>query len=157
MGWASVLAENARRREAATEMNRTDLQTLSRLRQGEARTLLNAGQYAGAYYLAGQSVECALKACVARLTQRFAFPNKEFALQAYSHKLPPLLKLAGLDPALAADAKTNPQLDINWSVVKDWDVDSRYDVAISAGLAKDMYTACAARRNGVLTWIRQRW
>jgi HEPN domain-containing protein len=47
-------------------MNRTDLQTLARLRLTEAKVLLRAGQHAGAYYLAGYVIECALKACVAK-------------------------------------------------------------------------------------------
>jgi HEPN domain-containing protein len=32
--------------------------------------LLEAGLYAGAYYLAGYAVECALKACIAKKTAR---------------------------------------------------------------------------------------
>jgi HEPN domain-containing protein len=46
-------------------MHRNDLMRLSRLRIREARVLLEAGEFPGAYYLAGYAVECALKACVA--------------------------------------------------------------------------------------------
>jgi len=38
--------------------------------------LLRLGLFDGAYYLAGYAVECALKACIAKGTQRFEFPDK---------------------------------------------------------------------------------
>jgi hypothetical protein len=47
-------------------MNRNDLQNLSRLREKEAKVLLDNGCFAGAYYLLGYAVECALKACIAK-------------------------------------------------------------------------------------------
>jgi hypothetical protein len=47
-------------------MDRKDLQSLSRWRLLEARALLRAGLPNGAYYLAGYSIECALKACIAK-------------------------------------------------------------------------------------------
>src|SRR5262249_10273775 len=56
-------------------MTRADLQQLSRLRRREARVLLDAGHSAGAYYLVGYAVECALKACIARSTRRYDFPE----------------------------------------------------------------------------------
>jgi HEPN domain-containing protein len=67
-------------------MNRADLQRLSRLRIQEARSLFKLKHYSGAYYLAGYSVECALKACLARDTPRFDFPDKELVLKSYTHK-----------------------------------------------------------------------
>ena len=47
-------------------MNRTDLQQPALTRLAEAKALLAAGFPAGAYYLAGYAVECALKACIAK-------------------------------------------------------------------------------------------
>lgn len=138
-------------------MNRTDFQTLSRSRQREARILLAAGEYAGAYYLAGYSLECALKACIARRVKRHEFPDKDFAIKAFQHNLTELLKVAGLAQALKTAMAANPNLDVNWGVVKDWKAESRYDILIPAKLAQDMYTACVARKHGVLMWIRQRW
>jgi len=49
-------------------VNRRDLQALSRIRLTEAKALLRLGHYDGAYYLAGYAAECALKACIAKLT-----------------------------------------------------------------------------------------
>jgi hypothetical protein len=51
----------------------------------------------GAYYLAGYSVECALKVCIAKATQRHDFPDKNKAEASYSHKFKELLKVAGLE------------------------------------------------------------
>lgn len=40
-------------------MNRADLQTLSDLRLADGEALLQAGRFAGAYYMLGYAVECA--------------------------------------------------------------------------------------------------
>jgi HEPN domain-containing protein len=69
------------------------------MRLDEAKVLLDAGKWAGAYYLAGYAVECALKACVARLMQAEVFPDKDFAVKCYTHNLEALLALAGLSRA----------------------------------------------------------
>jgi HEPN domain-containing protein len=43
-------------------LNRRDFQELALVRLNEAKVLLDAGHFDGAYYLAGYAVECALKA-----------------------------------------------------------------------------------------------
>jgi hypothetical protein len=138
-------------------MNRSDLQRLSRIRQREARALLRGRQFAGAYYLAGYAVECALKACIAKQTRRYDFPDKDLAQKAHAHDLPGLLSLGGLrkefDKALAAD----PALQLNWAVVKDWKPSVRYELAIGEAAARDLLSAATARKSGVLPWIRARW
>jgi HEPN domain-containing protein len=58
-------------------MDRKDFRALSRVWLSEATALLNAGLPDGAYYLAGYAVECALKACIAKETQRYEFPEKK--------------------------------------------------------------------------------
>ena len=70
-------------------MNRKDFQELSELRLKEANALLGAGFPEGAYYLAAYAVECALKACIARETQRHAFPDKKIVDASYTHNLGP--------------------------------------------------------------------
>ena len=138
-------------------MNRADLQNLSRLRRQEAYQLLQADHFGGAYYLAGLSVECALKACIAKKVNRYDFPDRSLTQQAYTHNLQQLLRAAGLEPVLRKDADASPRLGLSWAVVKDWSVESRYDLTISEALARDLYSACTARRYGVLAWIRQHW
>ena len=74
-------------------MDRKDLQELSRVRPKEATALLQLELFDGAYYLAGYAVECALKACIAKGTQRFEFPDKTKVDSCHSHKLLQLLRM----------------------------------------------------------------
>src|SRR5436189_755299 len=107
-------------------MNRKDLQGLANERARDAKTLLDARHYSGAYHLAGLAVECALKACIAKRSKRHDFPDKKFAADCFDHDLTKLRKLAALDAAFAVAAQTTPALDINWMIVKDWTIESRY-------------------------------
>ncbi len=45
-------------------MNLVELRQLAEDRLRDAAALLAAGQFSGAYYLAGYAVECGLKACI---------------------------------------------------------------------------------------------
>ena len=138
-------------------MNREDLQALSKVRRREAAVLLKAKHYAGAYYLLGYSVECALKACIAKQTKKHDFPDKDMATRAFVHNLEQLMKLAGLGPALDTDVAANKTLELNWAVVKDWSEQVRYTSSVSPAEAKDLYSACTSRKNGLLSWIRAKW
>lgn len=138
-------------------INRQQLQELSRVRRREAASLLKARHYPGAYYLLGYSVECALKACIAKQAKKYEFPNKEFAIGVYTHNLQKLLELASLERELAKDMKANRVLALNWAVVKDWNEHFRYSSFISSADARDFYSACTSRKNGLLSWIRARW
>lgn len=137
-------------------MNRSELQALATLRLREARVLFKAKQYSGAYYLAGYSVECALKACIARQTQRFDFPDKKRAENSYSHQPSGLLKVADLEKDLQADMKANTKLQASWDQVNSWSEQSRYKLWSQAE-ANAMIEAAGRRQDGVLPWIKQRW
>lgn len=134
-------------------MNRTDLQRLAELRLREADHLLNAELYAGAYYLLGYSVECGLKACIAKQIRQYDFPDRRLINDSYTHNLETLLRLSGLREELRAD----PELDLNWTVVKDWSEQSRYELGISEVRARDLNDAINDAANGVLPWLRTRW
>ena len=138
-------------------MNREALQLISTQRRREAAALLRARLFPGAYYLAGYCVECALKACIAKQTNRHDFPNKRLASEAWTHDLQKLVQLAGVGPELEKDMKASQALQLNWAIVKDWSESVRYDLTITEGQAKDLYSACTARRSGILRWIRERW
>src|SRR5271154_4786242 len=108
---------------------RKDFQRLAAMRAREARVLVKNGNENGAYYLGGFAVECALKACIARKTNRYDFPaDKNYAIKVYTHDLSALLKLGGLDGHLDVAMKSDTLLAANWSVVKSWDVSSRYEL-----------------------------
>lgn len=138
-------------------MNRKDLQALCQLRAREARYLLKGRHLAGAYYLLGYSVECGLKACIAKRVQRYDFPDKQLAQDVYTHSLPTLLKAAQLQQVLAADMRNNPVLELNWSIVKDWSERARYDPPKPAHMVNDFFSACTSRKNGILPWLKKHW
>ena len=136
-------------------VQRSDLQSLSRMRLREARALYAVGAWSGAYYLAGYSAECALKACIARATRANEFPDKERAVRAFSHDLEGLVKAAELLPSWKARLR-GAEFSGNWATVKDWKVESRYEIK-SEIEAHDLLKALTARRHGILPWIRQHW
>ena len=137
-------------------MNRSDLKGLARARLRESKTLLESGEYSGAYYLAGYVVECALKACIAKQTLRHDFPNKERANTSWSHSLIGLIQVAGLQTALDAERRADPQFDANWGVVKDWRTETRYS-SKDQRQAEGLIRAISDKGHGVLRWLRRHW
>jgi hypothetical protein len=77
-------------------MNRSNFIKLAELRLEEAKTLLDAEKFDGAYYLCGYVIECALKACIAKKTKRYDFPDKATVQDSYTHDLIKLIKISGL-------------------------------------------------------------
>jgi hypothetical protein len=95
---------------------RRDFKTLPASRSAEVRIVPAKGKQQGAYYLAGYTVEGALKACIAKKTKRFEFPAKaEYIRKLYAHELDKLLSLAGLDAQLNKDMAANKVFEANWS------------------------------------------
>src|ERR1017187_798057 len=136
-------------------MNRADLQRLSRTRSREARALLDAKYPSGAYYLAGYSVECALKACLAKQTRRYDFPDKRNVLQSYTHNIHDLLHHANLETAMLMDSAGVLALGDNWIKAKEWSELSRYQEKTQSE-AEQLLRAILGK-NGVLPWLMQRW
>ena len=138
-------------------MNKNDLEELVQIRIKEAKTLLDAENYPGAYYLAGYSLECAIKACIAKQVQLYDFPNLELAKNSYSHKLAELLGVAGLKLKLSEQEKQDVNFQLNWAVAKDWNEKARYECRIEERKAKDLYDAITDNQSGVLTWLKTFW
>ena len=137
-------------------MNKDDLKGLSRTRLREAKILFINGEYSGAYYLAGYCVECALKACIAKKTQRYDFPNKVTANASWSHSPRKLVQAAGLQTALDAENSRDSKFAANWNVVVDWSEQSRY-INTDQRKAEEIIRAISDRRHGVLRWLRHHW
>lgn len=110
----------------------------------------------GAYYLLGLAVESALKACIARKTKRFEFPDKSVVNQSYSHDLSQLLAVSGLRPIVDSLSQSNQKFAANWAVVKDWTIDSRYQEH-DPKRASDLCDAITDPTDGVLNCIKQNW
>ena len=139
-----------------SKLTRADLQELARLRIAEARLLLDGKSYAGAYYLTGLAVECALKACIARSSEQYDFPELKRVQDSWNHDLTKLLGTAGLNEEYAKKSRNAPQFEANWRTVKDWKVDSRYERR-SEKEAWDIYNASTEAVDGVMPWIEERW
>lgn len=138
-------------------MNRGELQQLAELRIMEARILLDAGSYPGAYYLAGYAVECALKACIARQTKEYDFPSREIVNKSWTHNLKQLLNLAELKDSLESDMKLNKNLDTFWAIVVNWPGEKRYELGVTQNEAKNLCDAISDPVNGVLQWLKKWW
>jgi HEPN domain len=137
-------------------MNRTDFQQIAEGRLLEARALLSAGFADGAYYLAGYAVECALKACIAKRTQQYDFPDKDFVLKIYTHKLSELMRWSGILPTLQLASQSNAALQDWWTTVQEWSEESRYKRwnATEAGRLLD---AIENQSGGIFPWIKLHW
>jgi HEPN domain-containing protein len=139
-------------------VNRAELQKLATDRIADAKALLAAKRWSGAYYLAGYAVECGLKACVLAHVERtgIIFEDRKYAEKCWTHDLGELLRLADLQGSFDAAAGADPQLSKNWDVVKDWTESSRYRRTPKAR-AERLYDAITDKQHGVLSWIKRHW
>ena len=144
-------------------MNRVDFQELADEHVKDAEVLLNAGRFAGAYYIAGYAVECALKAVIAAKTQGGDFPRRD-AAKLYVHDLIDLLVYAQLgrksgdrgilDISLAG---VTTAIQDSWNLVDDWSEQVRYDRDIDEPKARQFIEAVADPMKGILSWIKTLW
>ena len=137
-------------------MTRSDLKKLAQIRLAEAKILATKKAYSGSYYLCGYVIECGLKACIARKTRKSEFPDKNAANASHTHNLSTLINLAGRGPDLDKKLKKDKEFLVNWTTVKDWTEDSRYELH-NENEAKDLYKAVSDENNGVLKWIKNYW
>lgn len=138
------------------EVDRKHLQNLSQLRLREAQSLFRAREFSGAYYLAGYSVECALKACIAKQFRRYEFPDRQRVNDSYTHDLKKLAGLSGLQQAITDQAVSDVGFRTNWDVVTLWSEKSRYDI-LNRAKTRQMLDAIMEENSGVMPWIKQRW
>jgi hypothetical protein len=137
-------------------LTRLDLQSLADRWIADAKLLIDGGSYAAGYYVAGYSVECGLKACVANLWKTEAFPEKAFVPAVYVHDLKKLIDLAALRTVFDADTNVNSALFGYWGTVLTWTEQSRYESKGEAA-ARELYEAITNSPDGVLPWIKRYW
>jgi HEPN domain-containing protein len=137
-------------------VDRKALQELSKVRLKEAKALLGLELWDGAYYLAGYAVECAIKACIAKATRRFEFPEREKVKSSYSHNLRALIGVADLEKARLEQADRDADFRRNWQTVQSWTEQSRYEPH-SAESAREILEAVGNKRHGVISWIKHYW
>ena len=137
-------------------MNRRDLQALSRVRLSEAKALVRLGLPDGAYYLAGYAVECALKACIARATQRHDFPDRKKVVASHTHDLRELVGLVNLEAPLRQAAREDPLFSKSWDLVQSWSEQARYG-RYSTESAHALVEAIGNKNHGVIKWVMLYW
>lgn len=124
-----------------------DLRLLAEERIAEAKALLAANHYSGAYYLAGYAVELGLKAVLTSELTSHAMPNKFEVADAHIHDLRKLARQGALNPA------SEPAISVSWNVVvSDWGPESRY--RFSGQVAAEQMVEAAEE---VLTWLTRLW
>jgi hypothetical protein len=136
-------------------MNKTELENLAVIRIKEAKILLAADCYHGAYYLAGYALECTLKACIAKQIKAFDFPNKQLANDSYTHNLTKLLTTAGLKQNLIEEENQNKEFKANWAIVIQWSEESRYKSAITKQETEDFFNAITDDNSGILQCLKK--
>jgi HEPN domain-containing protein len=137
-------------------LNRELLQQLSEQHLGDAQVLLEQRRWPGAYYLAGYSVECALKACIAKLTKAHDFPHKD-SPKVFTHRLEVLVGLAELEQTRIDKVKSSLDFKLNWAVILEWSEESRYDLSTGEREARNLIQAISDNQEGVLPWIKLHW
>jgi hypothetical protein len=106
------------------------------------------------YYLLGYSVECALKACIAKQFLLHDVPDKKLVNSFYTHRLDDLLAVSGLKPAMDAQRKADQKFDFNWYIVLNWSETARYEVNTNEKAAKELYDAVTNAASGILPWMK---
>ena len=121
----------------------------------QARALLAAaGAPDAAFYIAGYSVECALKAVI---TKGETLPDRGFADRVYTHDLDNLLDLAGLRATFGHASSANPGLRGSWQVVQTWNEAARYTRGRSQADVERFLDAIDHTSDGILPWLQQKW
>ena len=139
-------------------MNRSEWRQLAAEKVLDAKVLLDAGRWAGAYYIAGYAIECALKACVlARVeTSGVIFDDPKFAGEVRTHDFGNLVRLADLERNFGIARGANPNLLVYWEVVTRWSEASRYENKTSRDAA-EIFEAITNHPDGVILWVQRHW
>jgi hypothetical protein len=134
--------------------DRETLRELAVLRLAEAELLLAHGLWSGAYYLAGYSLECALKAKIASSFRENEIPELRRVQKIYSHDLISLLDIAGLKDELEAEMEAHAELRKSWTVATEWSEQARYQIWTQQ--AASAIIEAVRSDQGLLQWLLNR-
>lgn len=141
-------------------MNQADLRRMADERIKDARALIRGKRWGFAYYVAGYSIECALKSCVLARMVYTASIFDEKPPRYREHRAEKLIELAGLTNELKArlDASriAGDMFRSNWGTVAAWDPESRYQSKTEVE-ARDLFAAITDMPDGVLRWLKNYW
>ncbi|HEX5446404.1 MAG TPA: HEPN domain-containing protein [Pirellulales bacterium] len=135
-----------------------DLKQIAEERLKDAGILLAAGQWGGAYYLAGYAVECGLKACIIRNIERTGalFEDRKFAEKCFTHDFSKLLDASGLIAERDAKGASDLNFEVNWSIVEQWKERERYYPKTEVQ-ARSLIEAITHPTSGILPWLKAHW
>jgi len=136
-------------------LTKPTIEQIAKIRATEANVLLEANCPSGAMYLCGYAVELGLKAVIAGKFEANSIPDKKFVNAVFTHRFEDLIGLAGLGPSLA-EAKNDAEFEVNWSIVRDWSEERRYEI-IGNEIAEKYIFATLNEENGVFPWIVSNW
>jgi hypothetical protein len=103
---------------------------------------------AQALFHVGLAVEAALKALIMKRERFNDWPSKAARPDLYTHRLPDLLRLAGV-----MLSRTDP-LAASWHVVLAWDRNQGYDPKAMPRKVARAWVEAAFGEKGAVTWIR---
>lgn len=137
-------------------VTKNDLEVLSESKLADALLLFERERWANSFYLAGYSVELALKACVAVQFQASTIPDKKFVSSIHTHEFSKLIGLAGLTAELRAKQDEDSTFAANWGITAEWSPEARYECT-DKSTAHFLLHAIADPEHGVLSWIKTFW
>ena len=140
----------------AQGITRKNLQALSQAKISDATLLFENSRWANAFYLAGYSLELALKACAAWQFQAGTMPDKKFVNSLYTHRFDDLIGSAGLHAELRTKQDVDSIFSANWGIAAEWTPEARYD-ATDKSSAHFLLAALTDANHGVLPWIETYW
>ena len=133
-------------------MRRSDFQRLAVERLEDAKALFRAERFGAAHYIAGYAIECGLKALICRrIAAAEEFPDKD-GKRYYTHDLGALLRMAALESEMAS----TEALRENWSRIKDWDPEMRYQSSLR-DVADVFLRAITDEPDGVFSCLTRYW
>lgn len=136
---------------------RADIERMADIKLEEAICLLANKFWDAAYYLAGYSVELLLKARICKLLEMddfFTFRNytsKDLYKPFKVHDYDQLAILGGIYPEIYS-TKEDSDLAMHWSVIWDWDENSRYFIEKSEAEANKFINSIKE----ISKWIKEK-
>ena len=139
-----------------SQLAKYDLQKMAETKLADSIFLFENNRASNAYYLGGNAIELALKACIAKQMEAGVIPDKQLILDTYSHNYMKLIGVAGLSLELSENKKDDHQFSANWTIVEQWSPDGRY-ADTDKSITQYFLTAISDTEHGVFTWIKSYW
>lgn len=120
-----------------------------------AEILLDKREYDSAYYLAGYSVECLIKAVICKNVKAGEFPPKN-TNKIYSHEIDQLIEAADLQGNLDFDKERSKSLKESYLVLKDWNPkESRYQHGVVDQKKAEDFLGQIKNKEGFVEWLKK--